>query len=869
MNDSPLDELFAKFPLIKVPAGSTLELEARYSIDERKKESGKVRRWSPHETITLAKNIITRLKDKKSSVEQTINFIKQIDEKHTQHIKQVKFINGEQQKDSQVHYMKIPIMKPMLFLYNTTENNPQFKLTASFEKILDSFELSQCSKARIKLRYSIELGVWRLDITLVKNLETLINAADIKHAKQTMLYKLSVDDFVEKAPWDKADMIEFEMEFIGQRSELNMKTLVQAADIIKDYTASDNTDDTADDTVPNDYQAAIFSIAKYIVPKKANLFRSKFGMKQLSNQVIELDKNTYLRDLMPNITNYFITDKVDGKRTIVYIEDGQVYFVNDTLEKKTTDVPSVYVFDCELYESSVYIFDVMVFDNKTLVDLPFSDRLKYFSKSVKLFDFLKEKQFIKLGTDYRKQITDLKAADKPYHTDGIILTPSDGYYCTMQVYKYKPIDKLSIDFLIKKCPQKLLGIKPYTAEPGQTLYLLFCGIGRFVFKKLNLNLIKYYSDIFPNLNMRNPPDYFPIQFEPSDRGYVYCFRSEDSKLDGQVGEFRYTDRWELMKLRTDRLVEVQRGNYFGNNYRVAESTWLSYGNPLVIENIKDTEVYFQVHESELHKASRNFNRYVVSQNFETFKGTSTVMDIASGKGQDLFRYANFNMGQTAMLFVEIDSTALMELTARKHDFANNKTIQNNMRIYTQNLDLNNNYKTNIDIINSAQLELPVGFDLIMCNFAMHYFLESDSAVTNITKFINHYLKPGGRFCFTAFDGEAVAQLLKANNGEFHSHTPNKFSIKKEYSGDALQTSGQKISVLLPFSAGGYYSEWLVNINYLEKKFESLGITLEINKSFAEYHDSFGRNKLDADDILYTGLYHTYIFYKTKTGGRRK
>lgn len=869
MSESPLDELFAKFPLIKVPAGSTLELEARYSIDERKKESSRVKRWSPHETITIAKNIITRLADKKCTVEQTINFIKQADARNAQHIKQVKFINGEQQKDLQLHYMKVPIMKPILFLYNATENNPQFKLTASFEKTIDSFDLAQCSKARIKLRYSIELGVWRLDITLIKNLETLINTADIKHAKTTMLYKLSVDEFVAKAPWDKADSIEFEMEFIGKRTELNMAAMVQVADLIKDYTAGDTTDDTTDDTIPNDYQAAIFAIAKYLVPKKANLFRSKFGMKQLSNQVIELDKNTYLRDLVAGITNYYITDKVDGKRTIVYVEAGQVYFVNDTLEKKTTAVPSVYIFDCELYESAVYIFDVMVFDGKSLVDLPFSDRLKYFAKSVALFDFMKEKQFIKLTENYRKQITDLKAVDKPYHTDGIILTPGDGRYCTMQVYKYKPIDKLSIDFLIKKCPQKLLGIKPYMAAPGQTLYLLFCGINRFVFKKLNLNLVKYYSDVFPAINMRNPPDYFPIQFDPSNRGYAYCFTSEDSNLDGQVGEFRYRDGWELMKIRADRMVEVQRGNYFGNNYRIAEATWLSYGNPLVIENIKDSSVYFQVHESELHKASRNFNRYAVSQNFETFKGTPTVMDLASGKGQDLFRYANFNMGQTAALFVEIDATALMELTARKHDFANNKSIAASMKVFTQNLDLNASYKTNIGHITDSQLELPVGFDLVMCNFAMHYFLESDSSITNITKFISHYLKPGGRFCFTAFDGEAVAQLLKEHAGQWDSAIPNKFSIKKEYSGDALQTSGQKISVMLPFTAGGYYSEWLVNIDYLEKKFEAAGMTLEINKSFAEYHAGYGRNKLDADDILYTGLYHTYIFYKTKTGGRRK
>ena len=41
-------------------------------------------------------------------------------------------------------------------------------------------------------------------------------------------------------------------------------------------------------------------------------FKSEYGLKQLSNQVIELDKLTYLSNLQNNITEYYITDKVNS-----------------------------------------------------------------------------------------------------------------------------------------------------------------------------------------------------------------------------------------------------------------------------------------------------------------------------------------------------------------------------------------------------------------------------------------------------------------------------------------------------------------------------------------------------------------------------
>ena len=159
-----------------------------------------------------------------------------------------------------------------------------------------------------------------------------------------------------------------------------------------------------------------------------------------------------------------------------------------------------------------------------------------------------------------------------------------------------------------------------------------------------MELIENYQDIFPDIDIKNLPQYFPIQFEPSSKKYAYLFYSNDDNLDGEVGEFIYkNNEWKLKKIRDDRKIELKRGNYYGNNYKIAESIWMAYSVPLIIEDIKDEDIYFQEHDNELQKASRSYNSFVKSELFNKFRGSKWVMDLASGKGQDFFRYNNFDI----------------------------------------------------------------------------------------------------------------------------------------------------------------------------------------------------------------------------------
>lgn len=625
-----------------------------------------------------------------------------------------------------------------------------------------------------------------------------------------------------------------------------------------DITSSEINTDDSNENLNGQYQKILYEIAKFLKPNIANKFLNEFGIKQLSNQVIELNKITYLTDLYPKITDYYITDKIDGKRTILYLTNNNSYAVSDKLELLKIKTENICILDTEKYDNDYYIFDVMVINGKNIIEEPFEERKKNFEYFERLPN-IKLKPFIKLTENYKEQIHLFKLENKPYDVDGIIFTPSDGLYDTMKVYKYKPPEQLTIDFLIKKDPFK------NGKAPGSAfgVYYLLCGVAKNVFFKLRLRFVNGYDKIFPNINRNNLPQYFPIHFQPSSNKHAYYFNSNDANLDGQVGEFIYdmkTKSWILKKIRYDRKIEVERGNYFGNNYKIAEFIWMAYSDPLNIENIDDSKVYFQEHDNVLQKSSRNFNSFVKSEIFKTFRNSNWVMDMASGKGQDLFRYAANDIKN--VIFLEIDKTALTELITRKFAFSVDKKYRTAMNILIQNVDLLDPYKKNIELIHNNIYNLSNDIDVIVCNFAFHYLIGTQNSLENICKFINYYLKTNGKFIFTAFDGQKIVDLLKNNGGSWIIRKDDqiKYGIKKKYNGDNLDVIGQKIDVLLPFSKNTFYEEYLVNINTIQQEFKKYGIILESNKSFSSYIPSYD-GSLDDNDKTYVDLYHCYVFKK--------
>ena len=254
--------------------------------------------------------------------------------------------------------------------------------------------------------------------------------------------------------------------------------------------------------------------------------------------------------------------------------------------------------------------------------------------------------------------------------------------------------------------------------------------------------------------------------------------------------------------------------------------------------------------------------FVKSIIFNEFKENINVMDLGSGKGQDLFRYAK--SGVKKIVFLEKDISALAELINRKHIFSNGN-FSGRMKILIQNMDLNDNYNKNIKQIENSYIDVTKSsFDLIISDFALHYLIADDKKIINIGKFIKHYLKIGGEFIFTCFDGKKIFNLLKKNNGEWKSKEKDKFLIRAKYNDKKMKRAGQKISVLLPFSKGDLFDEYLINIEYFSLEFKNLGFKYEGKIDFDSFISRYNsNNNLDIDDKFYVSLYSCYKFTRIK------
>tara|TARA_Y100001958_G_C21090515_1_gene443762 strand:- start:300 stop:869 length:570 start_codon:yes stop_codon:yes gene_type:complete len=107
-------------------------------------------------------------------------------------------------------------------------------------------------------------------------------------------------------------------------------------------------------------------------------------------------------------------------------------------------------------------------------------------------------------------------------------------------------------------------------------------------------------------------------------------------------------------------------------------------------------------------------------------------------------------------------------------------------------------------------------DTIACQFAFHYFLKNKSTLENAFRNIDTFLKKGGYFIFTIFDGKEIVNKVKNGNLDLKKNNKTIVRIKKKYSSNTLQNLGQEVDVFV--ESIGNHPEYLVNYDYIMKYF---------------------------------------------------
>ncbi len=891
-----------------------LEAEVKFCVDGRSFDnSPKVIQQYLDTTFDDTKAMVIALIQKYKinvcKIEQSMRFIYTVDSE-SMLVHERQFEDGKQLLDKKKTFKKFKITHP---IYGVSRRYPvvmPYKITFATEEPSSSDAsdvMKNAQQVRIRLRASFPSVIpgWQIDVTLTKVLDEsfVVDPKTIAPVKEQMFPAgINPDNFIDLAPWQVADSIEVEVEYTGDVANLDQTLMAVAINKVLEDLHIDKVD------TKYEYQVALWKTAQMLERQDANKFQppnAKYGIKQLSTPVDNLTKLNWYENVKPSVLQgkYTVSDKPDGNRCLVSIR-APIFIKSEkpsVFKKRTLGSLLTYqleqfemivpvpkddkdaaencqlVVDAEKIGNTLYVFDVLIYNSVCITDRPYRTRKSLINNICTILNTYEnatkfEPKYIQEITgaeDYCAVIETTNSREKPYESDGLIFTPIDeGYSAT--IYKWKnPLVNNTIDFLIMKAPDNLIGIHPYAGKANMTLYILFCGIRRDHFDMFGPSLIQNYADFFGKdscINIEFGKPYFPVQFAPADRPYAHLYWSKNADLGCKVGEFLYkpaTEEWVMLRIREDRDVEVMRGTYYGNDMRIAEDNWRSYHNPLMLKEIVDptpTLSYFN-EESSGVDALRKYCSKIKYRLLRLFERAPWLIDLASGRGH-LMRPCYIN-NIANCVFVDKDATALDALIRRKYEHKAHFIVgtdehkSHRINMYTLTADLAKPADTTVETLRHNMIPLPpAGANVITCHFAIHYWMGTQQQVANFVELCDGLLAPKGSVVITCMDGAKVFDMLE-ETAKYEVDSDNKckeeaFCIERKYPASMkLESVGQKISVKLPFSSVPY-EEYLVNLTYLKKAFMSQGFKVTEQSSFIDLEHQF-RIPLAANERRYIEL----------------
>lgn len=779
-------------------------------------------------TKAVFNELFTKInKDKEYVNKFTINIINRIDKKSDSYIKELVF-NDKYEKVKINHYIKSKII-PNSFNVDDGVKFP-YHISLNMEAKCKETMAVNLSTMRFKNRreFTIDIGgsIWALDFTVVK---TML-AAEIKSSE--VLQQIKTEFF---SSWDYPNSI-YEIEIEHKSGPITADSIRKVVELISG---------TSSVNVHN--QAEIYKIAQILIVQPHYLYKYKhtYGLKKLLPQAVTLSKQDWFKLYPP--TGMYATIKADGTRSIMHFYNNKIHIINESCKIidfiQKPNMPNVIVLDGEYIDDKFMAFDIIKIGTKIVTGDPFTMRLAHMQTLLPYFKdtIIEFKEYILLGDgigELKSQLNNLWNSTK-LKKDGIIFTtPGKSYEDTIN-YKWKPADKCSIDFLVKR----------YKDE-----YLLFVSITEEQFDKLGLSFCSEYSHLFPQIDK----NIFPIQFSPACNPDIYHWSYDDPSLDNKICELTYIDgNWKLDRIREDRTNDLMSGEYFGNSFYVAELTLLNIIDPFPLEMLYTgvSNDYFAKAVNDIHKSQIATVSALKTWLFSNIdNGAKWVMDIGIGKGQDIHRYTKLEIQN--LIAVDRDRAALSELVRRRYNINTTKGFPIRIEI----ADINETpYEELIKRISKYTDNITYS----ICNLACHYFMATEDLANN---FINLVTENSKYVILSMFSGAKVHDLFMSNgikdgeSWEYEQKNIRKYQLTRKYSDDKLQNYGQKIGVLLPFNNDEQYDEYLVNIDWLIAQFAKRGFKLMERKAASEFIDSVSNNdKLTKEDKTYIDLYEGLIF----------
>jgi ribA/ribD-fused uncharacterized protein len=509
-----------------------------------------------------------------------------------------------------------------------------------------------------------------------------------------------------------------------------------------------------------------------------------------------------------------------------------------------------------------------------------------------------------------------------YETDGLIFTPRSSPVAPaedrmgktwLRVYKWKPPHMNTIDFLIKISPDETFDpIEKSKAKkaslyvsrsPGEDIiYPRETMTGEYVPPKLppDLQRVAETNTRVPSIfqpAVPRDPDAYQILIKVNDRSLTVD--SQNNRVDDNtIVECSFdmdTRRWSVLRTRYDKTYQyrVLREPQYGNDISTANNIWTSIHVPVTESMIRslvsnppdDTYEDDMYYRDDLKRTTRVFSDVYAFHNRikddlykSNIKKDDTLLELAVGRAGDLNKWKRVRPSKVVGVDISLSNitspaqgSAVRYLTDKKknpHDYLPPCLfIQGDMTQYPL-FEQDDKYmviltgKETGSTKYLSQFEGLASFDVISCQFAMHYACESEEIFHAFAKNLQKY----GRDVFfgTCSDGQAIYSLLVGKKAHlFGSDKQVAGEYMKEY--DDRQTWTEEFGMPVKVTLESFDKpaiEYLVPFKRVTEILEEHGWDLVDSKLFGELYANQSGITLTREQQEFSFLNRTFVFKRS-------
>lgn len=555
---------------------------------------------------------------------------------------------------------------------------------------------------------------------------------------------------------------------------------------------------------------------KFVMKKSdVNGVRNLYASITKGKKFIGSQPETLSVDKFNNKDNYALTLKLNGMRMLLINYNNKVYSFSSKMDIKYTGIQTkskTFLLDCEFFKNKYYVFDIIHCKNSDVSNHTFIDRNLFIKETIKDNPELQYKEYIVTENLYETFINTYKkyfSVNNEY-LDGIILLSINKSYRDSIPLKWKPEIQNTIDFRIKKI--------------DNCKWELYCG-------DFNNKEILFHN--------------YPITTVTPEQDKFYP--------DNSIAEFRFSkmeEKFIVVKPRNDK----SKPNFI----TIAKDNFKTVINPFQFDNFKNTNLPKK--KVELFNA-RRFNNYIKSNLIKKYsKKAYTLLDLACGKGGDLYKWIDSNI--TYVKGYDNDLDSINEARSRYNNSIKDENMTKNYIFRFEQADLGDQVikpklKNLISETNGPDY-LSDKFDIVSCFFAIHYFFKSEKTLMFLINNITNNIKEYGYFIMTTFSDTRLKELDYTVNTD-------SFKIKNiNIDSNVNEIFENTISVWIKDSVlDKEREEYLVSFEFLIAKLNEYGIELVETGNFSDYYSDWKskRNYLNETEKLLCFLNIYAVFVK--------